>query len=198
MSEKKLETLADRLTHAMQRAKLSQSALARKADVSQPTIWRMVKGKAESSREIDSIAHALEVNSNWLAKGLGSMEASTTFAVDNSRLVPIWEGTKNTGEYAIVPNGKAEPHWKSFIIASSGCKEIPAGSLVISDDKLDPNSDDYVVAMIKDKVSVYKFISGVGEGYLTVDDERVTPVNTDSEDVKLLGTVVFFVKHLRR
>ncbi|WP_227459675.1 helix-turn-helix domain-containing protein [Cupriavidus pauculus] len=65
-------TIATRLDRLMQDRKVkSQSALARMADVPQPTINRILKGQTETPElsTIKKIARALQVPSIWLIEG---------------------------------------------------------------------------------------------------------------------------------
>ena len=69
----KNETLADRLSQAMERTGMSQGALAKASGVAQPTIWRLVSGNAKGSTRIIDIANALGVRPDWLSSGEGEM-----------------------------------------------------------------------------------------------------------------------------
>lgn len=65
-----MKTLSQRLVHAMTERKMTQGALAKASGVSQPTIWRLVNGSAESSKRLVNIANALGVDTDWLANGV--------------------------------------------------------------------------------------------------------------------------------
>lgn len=69
----KNETLADRLSQAMEMTGMSQGALAKASGVAQPTIWRLVSGNAKGSTRIVDIANALGVRPDWLSSGEGEM-----------------------------------------------------------------------------------------------------------------------------
>ena len=65
-------TLSERLQEAMKyRGNMTQGALAEASGVAQPTIWRLVNGKAKGSVKLVDIANALGVNVDWLANGIG-------------------------------------------------------------------------------------------------------------------------------
>lgn len=66
-----IDTLAGRLKLAMYEAGVTQSWLALRIGVSQGAIQKLVSGKAHSSRRIVDIAKALNVNPEWLDKGIG-------------------------------------------------------------------------------------------------------------------------------
>ena len=71
-----------RLKHAMKAAGLTQKELAERAGVSQGLISKLVIGKAEESRKILAISHALNVTPDWLLYGTGEMYPAN-FSADN-------------------------------------------------------------------------------------------------------------------
>lgn len=68
-----MSTLSSRLIFAMQEKGMSQGALAKASGLAQPTIWRIVSGKAQGSSKITDIAKALDVTPNWLMHGTEPM-----------------------------------------------------------------------------------------------------------------------------
>ena len=75
-------SLPQRLNHAMKAAGLTQKELAERAGVSQGLISKLVLGKAEESRKILAISHALNVTPDWLLYGTGEMY-SANFSADD-------------------------------------------------------------------------------------------------------------------
>lgn len=73
MDRSLLQTFSDRLKYAMSEMHMSQGALAKKAGLAQPTIWRMVSGKAVGTSRIVDLAEALGVRTEWLANGVEPM-----------------------------------------------------------------------------------------------------------------------------
>lgn len=71
-----------RLKHAMKEAGLTQKELADRAGVSQGLISKLVLGKAEESRKILAISHALNVTPDWLLYGTAEMYPAN-FSADN-------------------------------------------------------------------------------------------------------------------
>jgi transcriptional regulator with XRE-family HTH domain len=71
-------TIGDRLDKAMKARDVeSQSELARKSTVPQPTINRILKGggkKGPETETIKKLASALSVSFTWLNEGIGNME----------------------------------------------------------------------------------------------------------------------------
>jgi len=68
--------IGDRIAQRMQEMNLSEGELGRRSGVPQPTIHRIVTNAVASPRHqnVEKIAKALKVTSNWLWKGEGSRE----------------------------------------------------------------------------------------------------------------------------
>jgi len=64
-------SLADRLKAMLTERRYSQGELARRVGVTQGTIYKLVAGKAQSSKRIVEIAQSLGVNAEWLLTGNG-------------------------------------------------------------------------------------------------------------------------------
>lgn len=73
VENQKLETLSDRLNHAISVIGISQAELARLINVKPQTIQYLSKQKAEWSKFTFELAHALGVRVEWLATGKGEM-----------------------------------------------------------------------------------------------------------------------------
>lgn len=199
----KPNTLAYRLNMAMTMMGITQGALAKASGVSQPTIWRLTKGEAEGSRKLVDIARALDVNVQWLASGEGEMRgASAISAIDKVKsgtTIPVWGAEGKTGEIVSAPNGvKAKKGWRAYILdRNSGCSEATAGSIVIIDTDVPPESGDLVIAKVNSRFSVYRYLEGPSNGFLTVDDPRIPAVEL-SEESELIGVAIFLIRDLRR
>lgn len=72
-----MNTLAQRLKYARELANLSQQEVAKRANISQPTYFKIENGSTLKPRNILEIAHALNVNVDWLATGEGEMMHTT-------------------------------------------------------------------------------------------------------------------------
>lgn len=66
-------TLANRLKLARKNAKLTQSAIAERVGISQPTYQALESGKVEKTAFLLQIASTLKVSPTWLATGQGQM-----------------------------------------------------------------------------------------------------------------------------
>ncbi|ACQ67692.1 MULTISPECIES: XRE family transcriptional regulator [Candidatus Williamhamiltonella] len=64
---------SERLKLAMKEAGYTQGSLAKKVNMAQSSVWRLVSGGGESSKKIFPIAQILGVNPAWLAEGVGEM-----------------------------------------------------------------------------------------------------------------------------
>ncbi|WP_345827921.1 LexA family transcriptional regulator [Erwinia sp. HDF1-3R] len=182
---------------------ITQGALAKASGVSQPTIWRLTKGEAEGSRKLVDIARALDINVEWLASGEGEMRgANGLTAIDKVKsgtTVAVWGPEGKTSEAVSTPNGaKAKKTWRAYILdRNSGCAEATAGSIVIVDTDVPPESGDLVMAQVNSRVSVYRYLEGPSNGFLTVDDPRLPAVEL-SEGSALIGVAIFLIRDLRR
>ncbi|ARP96853.1 hypothetical protein CAL15_22300 [Bordetella genomosp. 13] len=67
-------SFSDRLKQARQLRGLTQQALARASGLSQSAIASYENGDRDSSRSARSLAHALDVEVDWLETGKGPME----------------------------------------------------------------------------------------------------------------------------
>lgn len=188
---------------AMTMMGITQGALAKASGVSQPTIWRLTKGEAEGSRKLVDIARALDINVEWLANGVGEMRgaaaAGQTDKVKSGTTVPLWDASGKTSELVSVPTGvKAKKSWRAYILdRNSGCAEATAGTIVIIDSDVPVESGDLVIALMNGRLSVYRYLEGPSNGFLTVDDPRL-PVVELLDDVRLIGVAIFLIRDLRR
>ncbi|WP_312047051.1 LexA family transcriptional regulator [Erwinia sp.] len=199
----KPNTLAYRLNMAMTMMGITQGALAKASGVSQPTIWRLTKGEAEGSRKLVDIARALDVNVQWLASGEGEMRGNAGLSaidkVKSGSTIPVWGPEGKTGEIVSSPNGvKAKRTWRAYILdRNSGCAEATTGSIVIVDTDVPPESGDLVMARVSSRISVYRYLEGPSNGFLTVDDPRLPAVEL-SDESELIGVAIFLIRDLRR
>ncbi|HBO25086.1 MAG TPA: XRE family transcriptional regulator [Providencia sp.] len=194
-------TLSERLQEAMKyRGNMTQGALAEASGVAQPTIWRLVNGKAKGSVKLVDIANALAVNIDWLANGVGEMDGPNKelkFRLDKSLNIPVWNEVGETDEFVISPIGKPLASYRAYILSrNTGCAEAPNGSIAIVDTEVTPGTGDLVVAKVNDSISVYKYLDGGSHGFLAVDDNRVPLIDLSSSF--FIGVVVFLIRDFRR
>ncbi|WP_294110945.1 LexA family transcriptional regulator [Providencia sp.] len=182
------------------RGNMTQGALAEASGVAQPTIWRLVNGKAKGSVKLVDIANALAVNIDWLANGVGEMDGPNKelkFRLDKSLNIPVWNEVGETDEFVISPIGKPLASYRAYILSrNTGCAEAPNGSIAIVDTEVTPGTGDLVVAKVNDSISVYKYLDGGSHGFLAVDDNRVPLIDLSSSF--FIGVVVFLIRDFRR
>lgn len=194
-------TLAERLKEAMKiRGDMTQASLAEASGVAQPTIWRLVNGKAKGSVKLVDIANALAVNIDWLANGNGEMDSPNKelpYQIDKSLNIAVWNENGQTEEFVISPLGKPLPSYRAYIISrNTGCADVTSGSIAITDYGISPGTGDLVIAKVGGNISAYKFLDGGENGFLSVDDSRVPLIALS--DAELLGVIVFLIRDFRR
>lgn len=205
-----MKTLAERLAYAMQRKGMSQGALSKATGIAQPTIWRLVNGKAKGSTKINDIARSLDVSPDWLSDGLGSLDLNGERSypdVDKNNVIAPGKVTafnvfnekdEDTGDIFYVPDAIANSSCRAYVIdRNTGVSEASADSVIIVDESVPLGDGDMVYCESISGRSVYRYVSGGGDGYFAVDDERVPLIPTSSL-LKVFGVVVFLFKDLRR
>lgn len=197
-------TFADRIKAAMKENNMTQAELAEAAGLAQPTIWRLVNGKAGGSTKLVAIAKALGVNINWLSDGVGEMRPGSDLDQSNTPLtysrvkpVNIYVGEEMTNESALAPDFIVTKTTKAYRIEkNTGVSEAPAGTLIVIDTNEQPGNDDIVYACVNNNYSVYKYVEG-GSGHLSVDEKRV-PLTPVSDSARIIGVVVYLSRELKR
>lgn len=202
------KTLAERLAYAMNQKGISQGALAKASGIAQPTIWRLVNGKAKGSTRLVDIANALSVRVEWLDNGRGPMSPDDqTYPHHPTQemkpggvfAVPLYDAEDNeTDSIVYVPREIESRHCRAYILErNSGCHEAPAGTIIVVDSSEKPGSGDLVYAEVNGAGSVYRFIDGGSNGYLSIDDERI-PLIPVSDTASVSGVIVFLLRDLKR
>ena len=70
-----MDTLQKRLREARKKAGLSQSQVAKKIGISQPTYSELESGKSKSTTFLPQLAVLYNVSAIWLAEGKGTADA---------------------------------------------------------------------------------------------------------------------------
>lgn len=86
-------TLSERLSYALHVLKISQTELARRVGVKQPTIQYLCSNNAKKSAYTFQIAQALGISDTWLATGKGGMSFRSSASLDSSaeqRSIPFY------------------------------------------------------------------------------------------------------------
>ncbi|WP_336295262.1 helix-turn-helix domain-containing protein [Cronobacter dublinensis] len=198
-------TLSQRLEIAMEAGGFSQASLAEAAGVSQPTVWKIVSGRTQSSAKIVDLAKALGVRPEWLAHGVGDMRAervesdyARSVAYEDTIALPLYDECETQIGVAIVPasiNAKTSRAYK--LNYETGFPELPQDCTIVVDTSVTPINNDFVYARINGKCSAYKFLTRGPQNYLDVGDSRLGLVVID-EQVEILGVIVFMARSFRR
>lgn len=189
-----MSKLSERLSQAMSATGFhSQAELESASGVKQSVISKILTGKSGTSRHTGSLVAAMGISADWLINGIGSMNRSDGTPlpkVDISKQVSVFDENGETGEilswFSAVPN-----HYRAYVMQrNTGIAQAPVGAIVIVDPKQKCSTNDLVLTVINENVSVFRYhVSGGGEGFLSIDDPRVplSPVTTPSS---IVGPVI--------
>ncbi|WP_080601280.1 helix-turn-helix domain-containing protein [Cronobacter malonaticus] len=198
-------TLSQRLEIAMTAGGFSQASLAEAAGVSQPTVWKIVSGRTQSSAKIVDLAKALGVRPEWLAHGVGSMKSEQVETSNASSIVyegtialPLYDESEKQIGLTIVPEAINHENSRAYKLNyETGFPELPQGCTIVVDSEETPVNNDFVYAKINGKSSAYRYLTRGPQNYLDVGDSRLGLVPID-ERVEILGVIVFMARSFRR
>ncbi|ELQ6111613.1 helix-turn-helix domain-containing protein [Cronobacter sakazakii] len=198
-------TLSQRLEIAMTAGGFSQASLAEAAGVSQPTVWKIVSGRTQSSAKIVDLAKALGVRPEWLAHGVGSMKSEQVETSNASSIVyegtialPLYDESEKQIGLTVVPDAINHEKSKAYKLNyETGFPELPQGCTIVVDSEETPVNNDFVYAKINGKSSAYRYLTRGPQNYLDVGDSRLGLVPID-ERVEILGVIVFMARSFRR
>ncbi|EPF4651499.1 helix-turn-helix domain-containing protein [Cronobacter sakazakii] len=198
-------TLSQRLEIAMTAGGFSQASLAEAAGVSQPTVWKIVSGRTQSSAKIIDLAKALGVRPEWLAHGVGSMKSEQVETSNASSIVyegtialPLYDESEKQIGLTVVPDAINHEKSKAYKLNyETGFPELPQGCTIVVDSEETPVNNDFVYAKINGKSSAYRYLTRGPQNYLDVGDSRLGLVPID-ERVEILGVIVFMARSFRR
>lgn len=183
----------------------SQASLAEAAGVSQPTVWKIVSGRTQSSAKIVDLAKALGVRPEWLAHGVGSMKSEQVETSNASSIVyegtialPLYDESEKQIGLTIVPDAINHKKSRAYKLNyETGFPELPQGCTIVVDSEETPVNNDFVYAKINGKSSAYRYLTRGPQNYLDVGDSRLGLVPID-ERVEILGVIVFMARSFRR
>ncbi|KAB1024180.1 helix-turn-helix domain-containing protein [Cronobacter sakazakii] len=198
-------TLSQRLEIAMTAGGFSQASLAEAAGVSQPTVWKIVSGRTQSSAKIVDLAKALGVRPEWLAHGVGSMKSEQVETSNASSIVyegtialPLYDESEKQIGLTVVPDAINHEKSRAYKLNyETGFPEFPQGCTIVVDSEETPVNNDFVYAKINGKSSAYRYLTRGPQNYLDVGDSRLGLVPID-ERVEILGVIVFMARSFRR
>lgn len=198
-------TLSQRLEIAMKAGGFSQASLAEAAGVSQPTVWKIVSGRTQSSAKIVDLAKALGVRPEWLAHGVGAMKSEQVETSNASSIIyegtialPLYDESEKQIGLTIVPQAINPQKSRAYKLNyETGFPELPQGCTIVVDSEETPVNNDFVYAKINGKSSAYRYLTRGPQNYLDVGDSRLGLVPID-ERVEILGVIVFMARSFRR
>lgn len=198
-------TLSQRLEIAMKAGGFSQASLAEAAGVSQPTVWKIVSGRTQSSAKIVDLAKALGVRPEWLAHGVGGMKSEQVETSNASSIIyegtialPLYDESEKQIGLTIVPEAINPQKSRAYKLNyETGFPELPQGCTIVVDSEETPVNNDFVYAKINGKSSAYRYLTRGPQNYLDVGDSRLGLVPID-ERVEILGVIVFMARSFRR
>ncbi|EPQ9048644.1 helix-turn-helix domain-containing protein [Cronobacter turicensis] len=198
-------TLSQRLEIAMTAGGFSQASLAEAAGVSQPTVWKIVSGRTQSSAKIVDLAKALGVRPEWLAHGVGSMKSeqietnnASSIIYEGTIALPLYDESEKQIGLTIVPEAINPETSRAYKLNyETGFPELPQGCTIVVDSEENPVNNDFVYAKINGKSSAYRYLTRGPQNYLDVGDSRLGLVPID-ERVEILGVIVFMARSFRR
>lgn len=195
-------TFKDRLKQAMEDKGFTQASLAKEAGLAQSMVWKLVTGNASGTSKLVALSKALGVRPEWLGDGSGPMtddknQELSTPSFDPSFSVSIYENDLKTDRLLHVPEIIKSDSCKAYhVTEDTGCQEVPAGTYIVVDSSEKPGNNDLVFARVGKSTSVYRFVKGGVDDFLSIDDKRVPLVPVTSSEVK--GVIVFLIRGLRR
>lgn len=195
-------SFSSRLKKAMAEGGFTQASLAKETGLAQSMIWKLASGNAKGTSKLVVLSKALGVRPEWLGEGSGPMrdgdkQEKERLSTDPFFPVQIYDGDIHTNVWLHVPDIiKSESCRAYHIDEATGCAEVPSGTYIVVDSSESPGNNDLVYAKIGDKTSVYRFIRGGAEDFLSVDDSRVPLIPTNSSEIK--GVIVFLLRGLKR
>lgn len=195
-------TFRSRLQQAMEEGGFTQAALAKKTGMAQSMIWKLVSGKAAGTSKLVTLSKALGVRPEWLGEGSGPMREGGKS--EDQRIgegpvfgVEIYDGDTRTNTWIMAPDLVQSDSCKAYqITEDTGCSDVPAGTYIVVDSSEEAGNNDLVYASTGNKSSVYRFVRGGTEDFLSVDDKRVPLIPINSVEIK--GVIVFLLRGLKK
>lgn len=92
-----LITLGERIRYMRKVCSISQTELAKQANITQPVISELESGKAQTSGHTASIAHVLGVDAYWLETGRDQAPQSGGDVLDEFIVIPVISAPGNCG-----------------------------------------------------------------------------------------------------
>lgn len=195
-------TFTDRLNLAMKERNFTQAQLGNAIGVAQSAIWKLTSGTSKTSRKVVEIAHALNVNPEWLATGKGDSFLNINIPLENNKNInadsvkidvldveascgngviinkefeKVLRSIEFTQEYAVKLFGTRNAEYIKVITAKgdSMCPTIKSGANVFVDTKKNYFEGDGVYVFVFDNEIYIKRIQITGTEIIVISDNTV-------------------------
>lgn len=220
-----MDSLANRLRIAREKAGLSQAALAKLIGSGQSTIGSIENGRNQGSGKLLQIARVLSVSPEWLETGRGSMESVQGSGFANVAAAPVGErripllnyiqagnfadGGQNFTmaevEYLLTDLDLSERSFALQIKGDSMRPDFTEGDRIIVDCEINPRPGDFVVAKNSEEEATFKKYRLISIDERGKEIFELVPLNedypsmrSDQHSVQIIGTMVEHRKYYRR
>ena len=206
MSELKLNTLSDRLNYAIKITGVTQAELARQISIKPQVIHYLCSSKAKSSRFTFELAHALGVNTEWLATGNGVMllkdDSEHVLLTSQKKLAVLsWEQLKEKIKYdkidlsdhkdwVLVSNSVTQDGFALKLYDKSMWPRFDVNTLVVIDPHRTPKEGDFVICYLKEKDDlIFREISPTAHKLRPLNADMFKEIMLDKDD-QICGVLV--------
>ena len=209
-----MNAIEDRVRGRRKELRLSQVELSRRAGLSQTTIADIERGRNRKSRYLLQLAEALECSPEWLESGVGTMGRELASNISAGPVlrgrVPVisWVQAGHAAEAIdLLQPGEGYDwietdipiHRHTFALRVNGDSmdpEFPAGTIVIVEPEMEPNTGDYVIAKNGDGEATLKMLMKDGPDWYLVPLNNRYPIKPLS-GYQIVGTVRGKTKRFR-
>lgn len=193
-------TFKDRVVTVLGNLHRSKSWLAERIGVSRQAFNYLLNYTSDGGKYTSMIAHALDINPEWLRTGEGEIRISTSKAhvipLVDFKNMPLWLDHDNTDFYEPIATEYPETS-KLFatILDNSSMEEaFPKGSILIFDRNAMPANGDYVLARLsknhgEPSFVFRKFVHDGSGVYLKALDTTFRTIGSD-EPFEIIATLV--------
>lgn len=206
MSQKDRPKLHEVLEKLMEEVAINEAELARKTDIPQPTLHRILSGATKSPRgnSLAPLANFFSVTINQLM-GVDPLPADRVAGTHNTRIygwtpIPVisWEEATNWAKFQTELRNQNWKNWVStdltvsdaaFAIIVKGDAMAPTfneGTILVIEPELAPNNRDFVVAAVKGQNNAIfkqlltdgddKYLKSINGEYRTVQIDKATTI----------------------
>ncbi|WP_290432872.1 S24 family peptidase [uncultured Parasutterella sp.] len=212
-----MSRLSERVKSAMTAAGISQVALARACNISQPSVASWLNGTTKTLKAETAVAaaKALNVNVRWLVDGTGSPEITVA---SKSNIEPAEIGTRRIPliEFKFIAQPidpqlypylltDMETSDKAYAVAIKDSSMLPKfeiGDRVIVDPEVRPVPGDFVIVRVDSNEPIFRKIRELGTDingniqyeFVPLNDD-FSVIRSDRHSIEILGTMLEYRKY---